>query len=293
MTNIISSATIFLCRIFAYLPLGVTYRISDIIYPLVRHMLKYRRKVVRRNLRNSFPGMEETWYDSVEAGFYRHLCDCIMETIKLLHISDEEMRRRVTIRNVELIEDIAKENRPIILFLGHYGNWEWVQEITRRYTTPEVSGEIYRPISSRIGSMLMERIRSRYSTRLIPQKTAVRTIIGMRQQHGTFLIGFISDQRPIRRSLNHWTHFLNQETPYMVGGEEIGRHIGAAFLYLDIEKPRRGHYIMTVKDMRPSDTEQEYPYTLLYMQMLEATIKRAPQYWLWTHKRWKHKREKQ
>lgn len=293
MENRIYAIIIFLCRLIAHIPLSVMYRMSDAMYPFVRYILKCRRKVVRRNIRNSFPEMDERKLDEIEEGFYRHLCDCIIETVKLLHISDEEMKRRVIVHNIELIEDIAAEGRPIVMFLGHYGNWEWVQEITRRYSNPKVSGEIYRPISNRLSGKLMEAIRSRYSTVLIPQKTAVRTIIKMKQEHSTFLIGFISDQRPIRRSLNHWTCFLNQDSPYMVGGEEIGKHIGAAFLYLDVEKPRRGQYIMTVKSMSPADTDEEYPYTLLYMQMLETTIRRAPQYWLWSHKRWKHKRKKQ
>lgn len=292
MEHAVSVMVIFLCRLIAHIPLNVMYRMSDAMYPFMRYILQYRRKVVRTNLRNSFPEMEQRELNKIEKGFYRHLCDCIMETIKLLHISDKEMERRVIVHNTYLIEEIASEGHPIVVFLGHYGNWEWVQEITRRYSLPKVSGEIYRPISSRVFSRLMKCIRSRYSTVLIPQKSAVRTIIKMKQEYDTFLIGFISDQRPIRRSLNHWTRFLNQESPYMVGGEEIGKHIGASFLYLDIEKPRRGQYIMTVKKMSPPQSDEEYPYTLLYLQMLEATIRRAPQYWLWTHKRWKHKRKK-
>lgn len=280
-----------LLRLIALLPLRVLYILSDIVCPLVQHVVRYRRKVVYENLRRSFPEKEESDIRQIADKFYRHLCDIFMETVKMLHLSDEEMQRRVTVTGMSLMEEAAAEGHPVFLFIGHYGNWEWVQEVTRRIKAPTVHGEIYNRLKSKVFDQVMIKIRNRYPTQLIEKKQAVRTILRMKRDHGSYLIGFIADQRPTRHSLHHWTNFLCQDTPFMVGAEEIGSHVGAKYLYLDVEQPCRGHYTMNIQDMTPTADYEDYPYTRLYMEMLETTIRRQPELWLWTHKRWKHKRE--
>ena len=224
--------------------------------------------------------------------FYMHLSDCIVETIKMLHISDEEMSERVVVNNTELIENKANDGKSIILFMGHYGNWEWVQEISKRYKKPGLSGEIYRHAKNKVFNRLIITIRSRFNTMQIEQKKAVRTLIGLNREGKQILVGFISDQRPNSSNLNHWLYFLNQETAIAVGGEEIGKHIGAHYVYLDIEKPSRGHYVLTFKEIIPhNDIKDEYPVTAEFYRMFEQTIKRDPAYWLWSHDRWKFKRQ--
>ena len=227
----------------------------------------------------------------MEFKFYRHFCDCIIETVKLLHISDKEIDRRVKLSNGSLIEQIAESNRPIVLFLGHYCNWEWVQAISRHYKRPKINGEIYRPVHDPVMDKIMLKIRSKFGHILIPQKKAVRTILALKNTNESFMIGFISDQRPNSSNLNHWTTFLNQETAYSAGGEEIGKKINAEYVYLDIEKVKRGYYEMTFKIVTPQEGDGKYPYTLQFMQMMETTILRAPEYWLWSHKRWRFSKQ--
>lgn len=269
------------------LPLKVLYTVSNCLYPVVYRLWRYRRKTVRRNIVCSFPEKELREIILIEKEYYRHFCDCVVETIKMLHISDKELDRRIQLTNGELIEQHSFDGRPIVLYLGHYGNWEWVQAITRHYNHPAISGEIYRPMHSEVMEKVMRRLRSRFSTLLIPQKQAFRTLLRMKQEGKQYLIGFIADQRPNSKSLNHWTTFLHQDTAYSIGGEEIGKRINAHYFYLDVEKIKRGYYRTSFIPIIPQRKDELHPYTLQYMRMMEATIIRAPQYWLWSHKRWR------
>ena len=278
-------------RSLSCLPFRVLYVISDLIYVILCYVLRYRREVVEKNIRNSFPMKSEREIRDIRTGFYRHLADCIVETVKLLDVSDAEMRKRVEVNNAELIERMAEDGKSIILYLGHYGNWEWVQEISSRYSRPKVSAEIYRHAKNKVFNQLISRIRSRYSTVQIIQKKAVRTLLGFNRTDTQCMVGFISDQRPNSTNLNHWLTFLNQDTPVAVGGEEIGRHIGAHYAYLDIEKKSRGHYCLTFKEIKPDADATDYPITASFFRMFEQTIQRNPSYWLWSHDRWKFKRK--
>ena len=291
MKKIQLSIIMFLLHTAARLPFGALYGLSDAIRFVVEHIIKYRRKVIRLNLRNSFPDKSEAELRLIEKAYYKHMCDLIVESVKLLHISDRQLERHINVRNAELVERLAEDGSPIVVFLGHYCNWEWVQEVTRHYARPEVNAEIFRPLRGYVSNEMFRLIRSRFNTEQIPQQKAVRRLLQLKNEGKQFLVGFISDQRPNSTNLNHWTDFLNQETAYAAGGEEIGRHVGAKYIYLDIEKTKRGHYTMTFKDIKPVDGNEKYPYTLAFMHMLEATIKRAPQYWLWSHNRWKFKRK--
>lgn len=276
----------------ARFPFGALYACSDVLCFFLRVVVRYRRKVIRKNLRLSFPEKDGKELRAIEKEYYCHLCDCIVEAVKLLHVGDEEMKRRVEVRNYALIEEMAGDGRSIILFLGHYGNWEWVQEICKYYKNPRLSAEIYRPAKSVVFNEILKRIRSRFDTVLIPQKKAVRQLLGYHKEGKQFMVGFISDQRPNHVNLNHWTTFLNQDTPYAAGGEDIGMHINAHFVYLDIQKTGRGRYVLTFKRIEPCGDNEPYPYTRAFLGMLEKTIQAAPQYWLWSHNRWKYKRKR-
>ncbi len=273
-------------RVLALLPFPALYVLSDILYILIYKCSRYRLNIVRQNLRRVFPRMDEKIRKEIERKFYRHFCDNIVETIKLLHVSDREIEKRIQIYNSELVETLIKQNKPVILFLGHYGNWEWVPAITRTYSRSVISGQIYRPLKDKAFDKVMLRIRSRFHSMSIPQKRAFKTLLRIRNNQKLFVMGFIADQRPNSTSLNHWMQFLHQETAYAPGGEEIGNRIGAEYLYLDVEKLSRGHYKITFREVPFLQDGREYPYTRQYLRMLEQTILREPAYWLWTHRRW-------
>ena len=282
---------IYLLGAIAHLSFRALYLISDCMSFVIYYIIRYRRSLVRQHLLLVFSDKTSKERSVIEKNFYHHLCDVIVETIKLLHITDEELKERIIVDNVQLVDDSALRNRPVILMLGHYGNWEWVQEILYRFQIMRIGGEIYKPLRSHVFNEVMYQIRQRFSRNLlIPQNEAVRTLLRLKKDGSPFIIGFISDQRPDRHHLGYWTNFLGQDTPFIVGGEHIGQKIGADFLYLDVQRPSRGHYILTFRQIQPQPKAPDYPYTRSFLQMLEASIRRSPELWLWTHKRWKHTR---
>ena len=277
-------------KLLAQLPLRVLYVLSEIVYIIVYHIARYRRRVVRKNLEMVFKDKTTTEIISIEKKYYHHLCDVIFETVKLLHISDKEIDRRVEVTNGDLIESLAQDGRSFVVFMGHYANWEWVQAIVRHCKQPEKFGQIYRRLRNPVMDRLMLKIRSRFGNISIEQRGAVRTLLALYKQQ-QMVIGFISDQRPLGDNLPHWTTFMGQDTAYFVGGENIGAKIKSHFIYLDIEKVKRGHYRITFVEMDASDINGENPYTRKFLQMLENTIRREPSLWMWSHNRWKAKRK--
>lgn len=270
----------------AWMPLPVLYLLSNLIRGLFQYVIKYRRKVVIDNLQSCFPDKTPEELRQIENEFYRQFADNIVETVKLLSISDRTMRRRIEVVGAHLVEEAADAGRPVILYLGHYCNWEWVPAITMYYDRPKVSAQIYKPIHDRAFDRLMLRVRSRFGARSVDMDRAVREMLRLYRTDGPFITGFIADSRTSWRGTNHSTMFLRHETMFYPGGEEIGRRIDAEFIYLDVSKLGRGRYRFEFKKIQPMENAPDYPYTRSYLQMLEATIDRAPAYWLWSHKRW-------
>jgi KDO2-lipid IV(A) lauroyltransferase len=278
--------------LFALLPLCVLHFIGSVLSFFVR-AIGYRRKVIRKNITECFPEMSVRERRHIENKFYRHLCDVMMESVKLFHISDAEMRRRVTVNGVEALNSEIADGKSIAIMLGHYGNWEWVQEIGRYISSDAICGMVYRPMHSNVWDRVFLQMRSRWGFLPIPQKKVVRELIGMSMRKQSWAIGFIADQRPNSASLNHWTYFMNHDTAYSPGAEEISKRVDAAFFYLDIARPRRGHYTFTFVPIEPDkDDKDPYAYTRKFLEMFEQTVRRDPSMWLWSHNRWKFGREK-
>lgn len=275
-----------LFSIIATLPFCILYVFSDVLYLVLYHIVHYRKTTVRANLTTSFPNMAATQIQVIEKEFYHHLCDLIFETIKLLKISDEEIDKRLIVENFHIIENEAKANQAIVLYIGHYCNWEWVTAITRHYKIPKLSCQIYKPLRDAAFDKLMLKIRSRFGSVSIPQKKTFRTLLKLKNENASFIAGFISDSRPNSKDTQEKTIFLNQSTTFSPGGEIIGNKINATILYLDMEKIARGHYKLIVKPIVPQDMSVSYPYTREYFCMLQKTIEKQPAYWLWSHKRW-------
>ncbi len=272
----------------ALLPLSVLYVLSDALYFFLYYIARYRRKVVRKNLTNAFPFKGETEIEKIEKDFYRFLCDYYVETIKLLHISDEEIKQRMTFDNPELLNELAKNGNSCIMSLGHYGNWEYVPSIGF-YLSPEiVQGQIYKQLHNKTFDRFFLKIRSRFSPKCIEKGEVFRTIVKNRNVGRSMVIGFLTDQRPPRYYDQYWTTFLNQDTLILTGMERIAAKFGFSVVYLDMQRVKRGYYRGTFSLITP-DASQEEPYAVTekYMRKLEKTILRDPAYWLWSHNRWK------
>lgn len=277
-----------LLKMHAFLPLRVLFIFADILFVVTYYIVGYRRKMVRKNLTNSFPNKTKKEIAKIEKQFYHHLCDYFFETIKLLHISDEEMMRRMEFHGQEALAEIMKDNRSCILYLGHYGNWEWVTSIGLHLPHDMVKAQIYQLISSKSFDEIFKKIRTRFNSLNIERKETMRTIVKLRSEKKQVIYGFISDQRPPRYYDQYWTTFLNQDSLFLTGTERIAQKTKFAVAYLDIEKIKRGHYKGTFSVISPdASKEPEFAITEMYVRKLEETVLRNPAYYLWSHNRWK------
>lgn len=282
-----SSLTLGCLKAIARLPMGALYGVSDFIRFVLRRVMHYRKKVIEANLRACFPEKSEKEIQEIKNEFYAHLADLIVETIKLLHISDRELDRRIEVIGAEQVDECAATNTPVMLYLGHYGNWEWVQDISRFYTNDDIeSYYVYKPLRSPESNHLFATIRHRFDAEGLEQKGVARTLLRFRAEKRNFIVGFIADQRPNREHTPGLTTFFGRPTDFLIAAEPLGERLRARHLYLDVEKTGRGHYRLTFKPITISDSEIDHPITKEYFKMLEATIRRQPAYWLWSHKRW-------
>jgi KDO2-lipid IV(A) lauroyltransferase len=278
----------------ALLPFRLLYILSDILYFFVYKVGSYRLKVVRRNMDASFPDKTIKERRIIEREFYHHFCDYFVETVKLLHISDEEMQRRMKFENISLIKDLMKEGNSVLLYMGHYCNWEWVTSINLLFKNENkvLLGEIYKPLQNKAIDDIFLKIRSRFEPLAIPKNDTLRVIVKLRKEKKQMMIGFMADQTPNINNIYYWTNFLNQDTPVFTGVERIAKQTGFSVVYLDMEKVKRGYYKSTVRLITDKPQEEpEFAITETYIRSMEKTILRNPAYWLWTHKRWKRTRE--
>ncbi|MBD5275231.1 MAG: lipd A biosynthesis protein [Bacteroides sp.] len=272
----------------AHLPLGMLYPISSFASWVLKDVVGYRKKVVEENLKRTFPDASETEIKGWTNQFYRHLCDTFIESVKLLGISDKEVDRRVRVFNAEIVDKAIEEGHSVVLFLGHYGNWEWVPAITRHFRNGASMVQIYHPLRNKAVDRLMLKIRSRFGSESIPMANTYRRLVELQRGPG-FVAGFISDQRPAGHHTDNWTEFLGIETDYISGGELIGDRLKCRYIYLDVEPTGRARYSLTFKEIEPIRDGKEFPYTREYLRLLEETIRRNPPYWLWSHNRFSHK----
>lgn len=289
--GIVYSLLYVITYLHALLPFKILYFLSDILYWVVYYIVRYRRKLVRKNLHNSFPEKSEKDIIQLEKKFYRHLCDYFVETIKTLRISEKEVRKRMKFENPEMIDRLVSNGKSCVVSLGHYGNWEWVTSIGLSLTADISLGLVYKELHSVAFDQLFRRIRSRFSARPIEMKSVIRQMIRVQNEGKVMVIGFLSDQRPSPRQEMYWSYFMNQPTPFQTGMEKIAHRLGNSVVYLDIEKVKRGYYTGKFYVLAPDASEEtENSITERYIRKLEETTMTDPAFYLWTHNRWKFKK---
>ena len=290
--NILYFPLYFYFWLHALLPLKILYILSDILFFPMFYIVRYRRKLVYQNMKDSFPEKSEKEIRRMEKAFYHHFCDYIVETIKLLHISDKETRKRVKFHNTEALQEIVDNGGSCLMLLGHYGNWEFVPSVTLWMRKGSVIfAQIYRPLKNKWFDRFLLKLRGRYHSECIAKQDTLRSILRYKSSGRPSITGFMADQTPSPANIHHWVNFLNHDTPVFTGVEKIAHKVGFSVFYFDVEKIKRGYYSVTIREIskNPKETE-EFEITNKYMEMMETTILRAPEYWLWTHNRWKHKR---
>ena len=269
--------------LLSLLPLGVLYILSDALFHLLYHLLRYRRRIVHKNLVESFPEKSEAEIRQVERGFYHFFCDYIVESLKMMTISPEEMKRRMVFKGIEQFDEVVEAGGSCALYLGHYCNWEWVSSVPLWVTPKAKCGQIYHPIENPEFDRLFLKQRGRMGAVSIPMNDTLREILRYRSEHQPVIIGYISDQVPHWRNIHHWCDFLHHDTPVLTGTERIVRKVNHAVFYLEMTRVRK---LIT----REPQSLPEYEITTRYFQMLEASIRRRPEFWLWSHNRWKRGR---
>jgi len=278
--------------VFSLLPLRVHYVISDLLFWLLFKVVRYRRDVVRKNLTESFPEKSEEELQKIERGFYHFFCDYLVETVKLMTISQEEMKRRIVFKGSELIDEIIGSGQSVTLYVGHYCNWEWVSSIPLWINPIAWGGQVYHPLENKVFDKLFLKIRERMGSHCIAMQDILREVLKHQQENQPTVIGYISDQKPLWVNIHHWVDFLHHDTPVLTGTERIARKMNHAVLYVDIQRVRRGYYEAEFKCItREPQKLKEFELTDIYFEMLEKSIRRAPEFWLWSHDRWKRTRE--
>lgn len=278
-------------KLHAILPMNVLYIFSDIFYFFAYKVIGYRLKVVRQNMKGSFPEKTDKELRRLEKDFYRHFCDYLVETVKLAHISLEELHSRANLRNPEVVDRLMDEGHTcFVLLMGHYGNWEWFTGSTSRFEDSRVY-QIYRPLVSKAFDQLYLELRTKFGSYCIKKNDTIRDMIRLKQDKTRSVVIFLADQTPSIANIHYWTTFLNQDTAMYTGPERIARKLDLPVIFLDTRKQKRGYYTVDMELITATPKETpEFWITEKYTRMMENCILRNPAYWLWTHKRWKHKR---
>ncbi len=279
-----------LLYLISILPFRVLFFVSDILYVFIYRIFGYRTKVVKDNLNLVYPDKSKAEIKRITKVFYHHLCDMILESIKSLTISEGEMKKRFRFSNVELIQDIEKQNRSIILMCAHYGSWEWIF-ILQTYVKYR-GNAVYKKLANKYFDKLVKRIRARYNSYLITTKDIIPTLIKEKRYGILSINGFVSDQSPKLNKAFHWNEFMGVNVPVHTGAEMLAKKLDMAVVFFKVKKLKRGHYETTFETITLQPKEfKDYQITDIFLKLVEDQINEAPEYYLWTHKRWKHRKK--
>lgn len=274
--------------LLSLLPLWVHYLFSDVLYLFIYKIAGYRTDVVRKNLSTSFPTLSENELHDIERRFYHWFCDYIVETVKMFSMSEEQMKQRMRFEGIEQINHDFEEGKSISVYLGHYCNWEWVSSLPLNLNGKGTAAQLYHPIENKTFDRLFMRSRTRYGAVSLEMKEAFNILRSWQKVGKLSVTGYISDQVPGYSSMHYWPTFLNHETPTYTGAERIARLLNTSVYYFDIIRPQRGYYVAKVVKICDNPQELEkFAITEKFYRLLEESIKRDPEYWLWSHNRWK------
>ncbi|MBQ8712385.1 MAG: lysophospholipid acyltransferase family protein [Prevotella sp.] len=284
-----------LCSVWfllSLLPFWVHYLLSDFIYIIIYKVIGYRIKVVRRNLESSFPEKPEAELRQIERRFYHCLCDYFVESVKLMTMSEAQMRRRMVFKGTKEVEACVADGQSCAVYLGHLFNWEWITSLPFWVPKEAQCGQLYHALESPVFDRLFLNLRQRWGAECIALVDILRKTVEYKHRQQPTVIGYIGDQVPHWNNIHHWCQFLNHDTPVMTGAERIAVKNNQALFYIDMKRVKRGYYEAEFKLItRQPKTLREFESVDIYFQMLEQSIRRQPELWLWSHDRWKRTRE--
>lgn len=272
--------------IISILPFRLFYFLSDCVYILVYRIIGYRKKVVRKNLALALPHLNTAERRIVEKKFYKHMCDMFLEMIKTMSISQEEMEKRFRFTNLEVYKDMEAKGKSIAVMIAHYATYEWCIAMNK-YSAFE-GFAIYKKINNPYFDKMVRRIRSKFKAHLITTKDTIPTIEQNYINNIKGIYGFASDQSPKLSKAYHSTTFMGIKTPVHTGAEMLAKKFDMNVIFLRVKKVKRGFYEATF-EVLSEDVKSVADYELsdLFLRKVEKQILEAPEYYLWTHKRWK------
>lgn len=245
---------------------------------------------MRDNIARSFPEKSKNERAVIVNNFYRHFVRQNIESLWFMFISEKEIKRRFVFDNIDLLERFAAEGRNMTAVIGHYGNWDWMASVPL-WSNKFLVGTLYKRIKNNFFNNLFIKIRSRFGVRCIEMKRALRGLIELNKEEKPNIIAYIADQSTTIKNVHYWVDFLNQDTAVQSGWTTIARKFDTAVLYLKITPIKCGYYTahFEVITEQPNSMSEE-DLLKAYFANLERDIREKPEYWLWSHKRWKHKR---
>ncbi|MBA4276929.1 lysophospholipid acyltransferase family protein [Flavobacterium sp.] len=271
------------------LPFRLLYLFSDFTYLIVYYLIGYRKKTVRENLALALPHLSTEERLAIEKKSFRHLCDMFLEMIKTMTISNKEISKRFVFTNMEVYKNLEAQEKSISMMLAHYASYEWVISMNAYVNFSAFA--IYKKIANPYFDKLVRNIRSRFKANLITTKETIPVIINNNRNKELSIYGFASDQSPRISSAYHWQKFMGVEVPVHTGAEMLSKKYDMNVIFLKVQKVKRGYYQASFEVL--SDNAKEVPnyeITDQFLKLVEQQILEAPEYYLWTHKRWKHKR---
>lgn len=278
----------FLFRIISYIPFRILYILSDGLFYLVYYVIRYRRRIVRKNLTESFPKKNEQEIKRIEKNFYRFFTDQVLESLKMMTISPEEMSRRMKFTNVEAANSVFRKGKSIALYIGHYGNWEWVSSIPLCIEKNVLAVQIYHKLSNENMNKLILFNRERMGAVSVEMRNTARYITGLVNAQKVSVVGFIADQAPRKKDIRYFLPFLNHHTPVLTGTEKIIKHYGFEAWFLKVKRVKRGFYEAELVQLFDNPQSlSDFELTDRYFQKLEEMIYECPELYLWTHNRFR------
>lgn len=272
------------------LPLRVLYAISSILSPIFQHIIQYRRKIIIQNLQKSFPNKTQTQLKTIQNQYYNHLLDVFLEAFKMLSISRKNLKERYKCNNPEILKPYYDRQQSVILVSAHYNNWEYmVLSLDMQFPFHGIG--VGKRMSNQSFGSLMHQKRTRYGTEVCYSDNVNEVLSHHEKERNPCAYMLLADQSPNDSHKSFWTLFLNQDTPVIFGPEHLSKKYNYPVFFYRVNKVKRGYYTFDIIPISDHPKETEYgEITLKYLSFLEQTIKENPQYWLWSHRRWKHTR---
>ncbi|MDR6923611.1 lysophospholipid acyltransferase family protein [Chryseobacterium sp. 2987] len=270
------------------LPLKVLYIFSDVMFFLNYYFVGYRKKVITQNLRNSFPDKSEEEIRKIRKKFYRNFSDYLVETIKSFSISETESRVRMQHINQELFHEAKAEGKNIILLAGHVFNWEWINALAK-VIPQKHSHPVYRKVNSDFWENQMKKVRNKFGNEALEANEVIMNIFRSKND-GSSAYMFVADQTPHVAHVNYGLDFLNQRTPAFIGYDKLATRMDLVFIYCEMKKVKRGYYQVNYHRIYP-DGEKfvEHEVVKKFHKLLENTLHKRPDNYLWSHRKWKYK----